>query len=143
MISPTATPAGIHCGAICAVTFSYGSAVTLTATPGAGSTFAGWSGACGGAEACGLVVTQGATLTATFNVVPPVFKLYLPMVTRGAGTGGSQGARGGVEARGAIWVKVVRRRGREAKEGLTSQLAERPFARMPAHIIERLRLRSG
>jgi hypothetical protein len=37
-------PAGIDCGASCSGLFARGTQVTLTATPAAGSVFAGWSG---------------------------------------------------------------------------------------------------
>src|SRR5205807_2035637 len=43
--------------------------VTLTATPAAGSTFAGWSGAaCPGTGACSLSMTANQLVTATFQV---------------------------------------------------------------------------
>jgi hypothetical protein len=53
----SSTPAGIDCGATCIAAFYQNSVVTLTATPAAGSRFAGWSGVCAGLEAC--VVTKG------------------------------------------------------------------------------------
>ncbi len=40
----TSSPAGIDCGADCAEAYDLGSVVALTATPDAGSAFAGWSG---------------------------------------------------------------------------------------------------
>jgi len=47
----TSSPSGINCGGTCTASFTgVGSAITLTATPAAGSTFAGWSG--GGTPAC-------------------------------------------------------------------------------------------
>jgi beta-lactam-binding protein with PASTA domain len=42
--------------------------VTLTATPAAGSTFAGWSGACAGTGLCNLTMSADQTVTATFAV---------------------------------------------------------------------------
>ena len=44
----TSSPAGINCGATCSASFPAATVVTLTAAPAAGSTFAGWSGACSG-----------------------------------------------------------------------------------------------
>jgi hypothetical protein len=40
----TSTPSGINCGTDCSEIYNGGTVVTLTATPDAGSTFAGWSG---------------------------------------------------------------------------------------------------
>src|SRR5205823_3557165 len=49
----TSSPGGITCGATCAASFASGTAVTLTATAAAGSTFTGWSGGgCSGAGSC-------------------------------------------------------------------------------------------
>jgi hypothetical protein len=66
----TSSPAGISCGATCSQSVLLGTAVTLTATPAAGSTFAGWSGACSGTGTCAVTVNAATTVTATFNVVP-------------------------------------------------------------------------
>jgi len=60
-------PAGIKCGATCSADFKAGTTVTLTATPGAGHTFSGWSGACSGKNACTLTMTAAETVGATFN----------------------------------------------------------------------------
>ncbi len=63
----TSNPVGINCGATCGASFNSGVAVTLTATPAAGSTFAGWSGACTGTGTCSTTMTAARTVTATFN----------------------------------------------------------------------------
>jgi hypothetical protein len=109
----TSTPAGVLCGLACAASFTYGTALTLTAAPTAGSDFAGWARLCGGAGACGLVVTQPVTITATFNLQPPQYTTYLPMITKGVAHGTSRGARGGPEASAVIWPESVRQRRRE------------------------------
>jgi hypothetical protein len=41
--------------------------ITLVAEPAEGATFAGWSGACSGAERCELVVDRTTNVTATFD----------------------------------------------------------------------------
>jgi Divergent InlB B-repeat domain len=65
----TSSPAGIDCGATCLQTYTQGTVVTLTPTPAAGSTFAGWSGDCTGTGACTVTMSQARSVTATFNVV--------------------------------------------------------------------------
>jgi uncharacterized repeat protein (TIGR02543 family) len=78
----TSNPAGIDCGSTCTRDFTYGSEVTLTAAPAAGSTFAGWSGACSGSGACTVVMDAPKTATATFNQVQSPPKTVLCVVPR-------------------------------------------------------------
>jgi len=69
----TGTPAGISCGATCGAVFSDGAIVVLTATPTAGSRFAGWSGGgCGGTGTCAVAITSARFVTATFNQPVPL-----------------------------------------------------------------------
>ncbi|MFN6963200.1 MAG: Calx-beta domain-containing protein [Pyrinomonadaceae bacterium] len=63
----TSDPAGINCGSNCSATYDEGTTVTLTAAAHAGSTFAGWSGACSGTGSCVVTMTSAANVTATFN----------------------------------------------------------------------------
>jgi len=51
----------------CTASLNTGSAVTLTATPGTGYTFAGWSGACAGTGTCALTMSAAQSVTATFT----------------------------------------------------------------------------
>jgi hypothetical protein len=67
----TTAPAGITCGAICSQSIVPGTALTLTATPAAGSVFAGWTGACSGIGSCAVTVNATTTATATFNLAGP------------------------------------------------------------------------
>jgi hypothetical protein len=67
----TSAPAGINCGTTCSVNFNNGTSVTLTATAAAGSTFAGWTGACTGTGACVVTVNAAKSVNAAFNVMPP------------------------------------------------------------------------
>jgi hypothetical protein len=66
----TSSPAGISCGATCSHAYAHGTAVTLTATPAAGSTFAGWSGPCTGTWNCGVTLNADTTVTAKFSLIP-------------------------------------------------------------------------
>jgi len=61
-------------GGTCALGYPIGSEVTLTATPSAGSVFAGWGGACqGSATSCSLTMTADEPVSASFlPEAPPV-----------------------------------------------------------------------
>ncbi len=63
----TSSPSGINCGSACSANFPVNSSVTLTATPAAGSTFAGWGGSCTGVGGCTLSMTASRTVTVVFN----------------------------------------------------------------------------
>ena len=66
----TSNPSGISCGGTCSATYASGATVTLSASPAAGSTFGGWSGACTGTGSCIVTLTAAATVTATFDGTP-------------------------------------------------------------------------
>jgi hypothetical protein len=63
----TSSPGGIVCPADCSEAYTTGTIVTLTAAPGGGSSFAGWSGACAGTGACVLTMNASTSVTATFS----------------------------------------------------------------------------
>jgi hypothetical protein len=73
----TSTPAGIDCPGICSARFTVGAAVNLSAMPAAGSTFAGWGGACGGAGGCG--VSADASIAASFAAAPHATIIVTPV----------------------------------------------------------------
>jgi probable HAF family extracellular repeat protein len=63
----TSSPVGIACGSDCSEAYGSGTSVTLTAKPGRGSSFAGWSGACTGTGSCVVSMTEARSVTATFT----------------------------------------------------------------------------
>ncbi len=83
--SVSSSPAGITCGTTCSAPYAPGTPVTLTATPDAGSTFAGWSGGtCSGTGTCSVTLNANTTVTATFtSTVNPT----LSVSDTGTGTG--------------------------------------------------------
>jgi hypothetical protein len=61
------SPGGIACGSDCTESYRRGSTVQLTAAPGVGSYFLGWSGACSGyAPTCTVTMNAAQSVTATF-----------------------------------------------------------------------------
>ncbi len=58
----TSPAAGMH-------SFEHGETVTVTATPGTGYDFHGWSGDCSGTGTCQLVMTSDKTAHASFDVI--------------------------------------------------------------------------
>jgi hypothetical protein len=65
----TSAPAGIDCASDCLQWYPGGQAVTLTATPtaGSGKVFRGWSGACTGLGSCQVTMSAIRDVTATFG----------------------------------------------------------------------------
>jgi hypothetical protein len=78
------TGGAIDCGATCNATLNYGATVTLSVTPDAGSTFAGWSGACSGTDTCTVTMTQARSVSAGFTLQTPLLTVTKPGT--GAGT---------------------------------------------------------
>jgi hypothetical protein len=63
----TSLPVGINCGSYCSDTYVQGLTIILTATPGAGSFFTGWSGGgCSGIAPCTVTMNANTTVTANF-----------------------------------------------------------------------------
>jgi RHS repeat-associated protein len=62
----TSSPSGINCGSDCNQNYNLDTQVTLTATPGTGSIFAGWSGNADCSDGT-VIMDIDKTCTATFN----------------------------------------------------------------------------
>ncbi|HQY47984.1 MAG TPA: Ig-like domain repeat protein, partial [Usitatibacteraceae bacterium] len=90
----TSDPAGIACGATCAVTAGSGAVFTLTATPDANAVFAGWSGGgCSGAGTCVVTLDAAKAVTATFTLQPH----ELSVGKSGNGSGSVTSAPAGID----------------------------------------------
>src|SRR5204862_116916 len=68
--------------ATCSAAYDSGTPMTLTATPAAGSTFGGWSGACTGTGICAVTMSAAQSVTASFT--PQRFSLAVAV--SGSGT---------------------------------------------------------
>ncbi len=66
----TSDPSGIDCGITCSTSYDYNTPVTLTASAGTGSFFAGWTGDCTiDGLSCTTTMTGTRDVTATFTLI--------------------------------------------------------------------------
>jgi Ca2+-binding RTX toxin-like protein len=81
----SSAPAAIDCGATCERSLEDRAAITLTATPGANTQPAQWSGCdlVNGANECVVAMTSAKNVTATFNLV----RRTLTVTKTGSGSG--------------------------------------------------------
>lgn len=68
----SSTTAGINCGADCDEAYGPGLTITLTATPAAGSMFAGWEGDCTGTGSCSVNTNLARSVRAQFAPISPI-----------------------------------------------------------------------
>jgi hypothetical protein len=86
----TVTGTGINCGPVCTAAYNQGTVITLSAAPGSGSSFSGWSGGgCSGTGQCIFTMNTNTTVTATFAA-----NTYT--ISASAGDGGSISPSGSV-----------------------------------------------
>ncbi|MGA3054009.1 MAG: choice-of-anchor tandem repeat GloVer-containing protein [Candidatus Korobacteraceae bacterium] len=78
----TSTDGFISCPGTCSHSYLSNTQVTLNATPAAGWTFSGWSGACSGTGPCVVTMTQDLSVSATFTQLD----YTLTVSTSGSGT---------------------------------------------------------
>jgi hypothetical protein len=64
----TSQPAGIDCGTSCSASYAAATTVTLQAQAEAGSSFAGWGGACSGTGTCVVVMDAARNVSARFDL---------------------------------------------------------------------------
>jgi hypothetical protein len=63
----TVKPGNAICKTTCSNEYTAGTTITLTATPGSGVEFAGWSGGCSGASTCSFVLNGPVSVIADFH----------------------------------------------------------------------------
>src|SRR5580693_7569533 len=84
----SSNPAGIACGPTCSASFTPGTAVTLTETAAANSSFAGWSGGgCSGSNStCSVMLSASQQVTASFTAIQNPVVLTVSLAGTGTGT---------------------------------------------------------
>ncbi len=101
--SVKSSPAGIACPGACEGEFNSGAVVTLTATPKAGSSFAGWSGSagCTGTGPC-EVELEDTDLSVSAEFVPAPAPLAGPAAVSAATTAAIEGPPAPTAAQGTL-----------------------------------------
>jgi phospholipase C len=81
----TSNPSGISCAPTCSTSFASGTQITLSATAGANSTFAGWTGGgcSGNSPTCTFTLSASQQVNASFNTTAVV----LTVIPAGTGAG--------------------------------------------------------
>jgi subtilase family serine protease len=88
----TSSPGSINCPTTCSDGYAANAAVTLTATPADGWSFAGWNGAgCGSTGSCMVTMNQAQSVTATFAQITYTLSVGV------AGNGGVTSTPSGID----------------------------------------------
>ena len=102
----TDATSAINCGATCSASFprtTTDPVVTLTATPNATSTFAGWSGGgCTGTAQCSVMLSAATTVTATFNEQQETLTVNFRGLGSGEGSAFIGSAPAGISCTGSL-----------------------------------------
>ncbi len=83
----SSSPAGISCPEDCSQAYTKNEAVVLTANPGEGQFFVGWSGDCSGNGGCTVVMSSDRSVTALFDSENPATDVLLSVELAGTGSG--------------------------------------------------------
>ena len=83
----SSSPAGISCPEDCSETYTDNETVVLTANPGQGQFFIGWSGDCSGNAGCTVVMSGNRNVGALFDSVNPDPDVLLSVELAGTGSG--------------------------------------------------------
>ncbi|MUH52218.1 MAG: hypothetical protein F2789_13520, partial [Actinobacteria bacterium] len=90
----TSNIGGVNCGATCQVAYEPASTVVLTATPGNGQSFMGWSGDCSGISTCTVPMGGNHLVGAAFGTAT---SKLLSVAFSGTGTGTITSSTGGIQ----------------------------------------------
>ena len=102
-------------------------AVSLTATPGSGSTFAGWSGGgCTGAGTCAPTTNADTTVTATFTLKPGSKACIVPKVKGNS----LSAAKRAIKAHNCSVGKIKHSFSRKVKKGRVISQKPKPGKRL-------------
>ena len=96
----------VNGSATTATSFPAGTAVTLSATPAAGYTFSGWSGACSGTGSCTVTMNANTAVTAAFSQIVTGGSNYYVTPTGAGLKNGTSWANAWADTTGIAWASV-------------------------------------
>jgi len=98
----TAVPSGISCGATCQATYSHGTSVTLSGTPGLHTEAVKWAGCDKIVEEnrCQVSMEAAREVSATFNLEPQYVEFTVTLRIKGTGSGSVASVPSGISCPG-------------------------------------------